>query len=182
MFALGCHQFDLKTDLLKDDSVLNCISRTHSLHEQISGSIVRMNMFCILWMLCYFACQLPGSDNVPFVCCWATAFSLHFKGGFCGLFLNVIGRQALNSFSFTLFIPAQPHSLSPFKWPFECVLFRKVHMKLCWIWFHCQKSVIKIKNKTFSLLSLSFNQLLKAHIFLKYLVFTRNPEWIFPQA
>ena len=38
----------LKTKVLKDDSVKKCIIRTHGLHEQISGSIVRMNMFCIL--------------------------------------------------------------------------------------------------------------------------------------
>lgn len=114
VFRRRCHQFDLKTKLLKDGSILKCISHSHSLHELISGSIVRMSMFCILWMLCCFACQLPGSDNVPFVCCWATAFSLrHFKGGFCRLFLNVKRKQTLSSSLFTRSII----SLSPFKWP-----------------------------------------------------------------
>lgn len=122
-FFSNCVCLTQKHKLLKGD--LKCISRTHSLHEQIRGSIVHMNMFCILWMHRCFACQLPGSDNVPFVCCWATAFSLHhFKGGFCRLFLNVKGKQTFSSSFFTLFYTHSIISLSPFKLPLFGVLLR----------------------------------------------------------
>ncbi len=98
----------------------------------------------------------------------------------CRLFLNVIGRQTLSPFSFTH--SAQSHSLSPSKWPFVCVLLSKVHMKFSWIWFYCQ-SVVKIKEKTFSLLFfLNFNQLLRAHIFLKYLVLRETQNGFSPHA
>lgn len=147
---------------------------TYSLHEHISGSIVCMNMFCILWMLYCFACQLPGSDNVPFVCCCATAFSLHFKGGFCWLFLNVKGKQTLSSSLLTRF-----HSYSILiTVTFFCGCFffiEHISHEIQLDFDFTLLSLLLRSNKRYAL-SLYSNQGLQGQIGFG------NPEWTFPRA
>lgn len=63
---------------------LNCCSTTQSRNASLSvihSVYMRRSVDLLFLWTCFafcgcsaaFVCQLPGSDNVPFVCCWATA-------------------------------------------------------------------------------------------------------------
>lgn len=164
------------TERLKSCVEVQCISHMDSLHEDITGSIVHLNMFCILWMLCCFACPPPASDNVPFVCCWATDFSLHhFKGGFCRLFLNVKGKQKHTPSScFILPFYCAVHSCGR-----RCLSGASagcfIEHILCGIfgWFAFTGNRLSLRsNQRFTLINLCF--------FPKRWARQKSPEWIFP--
>lgn len=154
VFGQGRHQFSLRPKLLSHNSVMKCrpISHTHSLHEQISGSIVRMNMFCVLWMLCCFCMSAAGFRQCALCLLLGNGF-FHSTSKLDSLGCSWIWKKSkhrahlYSHVSFRL-DSNHCHLSNDLLWVFYWTHFT-------WNFggsdFFCLKSVIKIKQKIYSL-------------------------------
>lgn len=79
------------------------MAATNLVKEHNSGNVLVIRTVYLNMLLCMSA----AGFRQCVLCCWATAFSLHFKAGFSRLFLNEKEKQTLGSSAFALSVPAQ---------------------------------------------------------------------------